>query len=92
MKRFASLILLAALLFAQGALLAHEYDFAIHQHGDDCSTCLHATPLSNAVSGTAMIVVPVVTVHSEFYPLNIAIAPSITISPSARAPPVVSSV
>ena len=93
MKRVSSLFLLAALLFAQGALLAHEYDFAIHQStGDNCHTCLQASPLNHAASGWAIVAVPAVMVRPVYHAPSIRGTSFITIAYSARAPPVVSSV
>ena len=87
MLRFSSLILVAALLFGQAALLEHEYDFAAHKSGDTGRICLHATPLSHAVAGTIVLTVPRVTVRIEFYaPASRAVAVA-GVPYRARAPP-----
>jgi len=92
MKRFSGLFLVMALLLAQSALLEHEYDFAAHKSGDTCSICLHATPLSHAMVGVAMLVVPVMVVRSEFDARETRVATATVIAYRARAPPAASSV
>jgi hypothetical protein len=87
MNRSSSLLLIMALLFAQAALLEHEYDFAAHKSGDTCVTCLHATPLSHAMTGAFALAVPVVAVRTEFYSRDL-VAPTVDgVVYRARAPP-----
>jgi len=87
MNRWSGLFLAAALLFGQMALLEHEYDFAAHKSGDTCVTCLHATPLSHAMTGTVAIAVPVANVRAEFYSRDL-VAPTVDgVVYRARAPP-----
>lgn len=87
MNRWSGLFLAAALLFGQIALLEHEYDFTAHKSGDTCVTCLHATPLSHAMTGTVAIAVPVVNVRTEFYSRDL-VAPTVDgVVYRARAPP-----
>jgi hypothetical protein len=87
MLRLTGLFLVAALLFGQAALLKHEYDFAAHKSGDTCVTCLHATPLSHALSGSIALALPLPVADTEFFvfaPRTMAIA---NLSYRARAPP-----
>jgi hypothetical protein len=87
MKRYSSLFLVIAVLLGQTALLEHEYDFAAHKSGDTCSICLHATPLSHAMVGVAMLAIPVVVVRSEFDARDTRVATATVIAYLARAPP-----
>jgi len=87
MNRWFGMFLAAAILFGQMALLEHEYDFAAHKSGDTCVTCLHATPLSHAMTGTVALAVPVVVVRAEFYSRDL-LAPTVDgVVYRARAPP-----
>lgn len=87
MNRLSSLYLAMVLLFGQNALLEHEYDFTAHSSGDDCLTCLHATPLSHAMVGGAPLALPLVVVHAEFYPFNLQLSAIANRAYRARAPP-----
>jgi hypothetical protein len=87
MLRLSGLFLVAALLFSQAALLDHEYDFAAHKSGDTCVTCLHATPLSHALTGAIALVLPLPIAHTEFHVLDLQIAKLAALAYRARAPP-----
>jgi hypothetical protein len=86
-KRWHSLFLVMALLFAQAALLEHEYDFAAHKSGDTCVTCLHATPLSHAATGASLPALPVAATGSEFQPAASRAVAGGSVAYRARAPP-----
>ena len=91
MHRLSGLALALAILFAQAALLEHEYDFAAHEAGHTCVTCLHATPLSHGISGALAFAVPLFEANTEFHLHTqqlVAIAAS---AYRARAPPVIPS-
>ena len=87
MGRLTGLFLVAALLFGQVALLNHEYDFAAHKSGDTCVTCLHATPLSHALSGTIALALPLFVGNTEFHVLDLQITTIAILAYRARAPP-----
>jgi len=92
MLRFSSLILVAALLFGQAALLEHEYDFAAHKSGDTCVTCLHATPLSHAMAGAQALMLPLPVARTEFLLLDLQVSELAALAYRARAPPSAASV
>lgn len=92
MHRLSGLVFVVALLFGQAALLEHEYDFAAHQAGHTCVTCLHATPLSHGMSGTIALALPLPAANTEFHVLALQIAAIAALAYRARAPPLVSSV
>ena len=90
--RLFGLLLVAAILVGQGALLKHEYNFAAHKAGHTCTICLHATPLSHAMAGSLAIALALPTANTEFHvsaPRIIAIA---QLAYHARAPPSIPSV
>jgi len=92
MGRFTGLFLVAALLFGQAALLDHEYDFAVHKSGHTCVTCLHATPLSHALSGAIALALQLPLADTEFHVLDLQISSIAVLAYRARAPPPFSSV
>jgi hypothetical protein len=90
--RVFGILLVSAVLFGQGALLKHEYNFAAHKAGHTCVICLHATPLSHALGGSLAVALALPIVKTEFYvpaPQIIAIA---QLAYHARAPPSIPSV
>ena len=88
MKHRLSLLMFAtALLFAQAALLHHEYDFAAHKSGDTCVICLHATPLSHGMSGTIALALPLPVAESAFQPPTLRVIAIAALTYWARAPP-----
>jgi hypothetical protein len=87
MPRLSGLLFAAALLFAQAALLEHEYDFAAHEAGHTCVICLHATPLSHGMSGTIALALPLAVADTEFRVLDPQITAIATLAYRARAPP-----
>ncbi|MDZ4262116.1 MAG: hypothetical protein U1B30_07270 [Pseudomonadota bacterium] len=87
MRRLSSLVLALVLLLGQATLLAHEYDFAIHKDGADCSICLHATPLSNAAVGTLLFYFPPADNSAELHPIESQLTLITNSLYRARAPP-----
>lgn len=87
MYRLPSLFLVMVLLLGQAALLEHEYDFAAHQSGDTCTTCLHATPLSHAMVGAVAPALPLSALHTEFQALARQLFAIVSLAYRARAPP-----
>jgi hypothetical protein len=87
MRILPGLLLPALLLCVQLTLLEHEYDFAAHQAGGTCVTCLHATPLSHAMAGAVALAVPRVIIRAEFYPPAARAAAIDGVVYRARAPP-----
>lgn len=89
MLRLSGLLLTFALLFGQVALLDHEYDFAAHQSGDTCVTCLHATPLGHALPGAVALALPLSVPTTEFHVRDLKITSTANLAYRARAPPAV---
>ena len=87
MGRLSSLVLVVAILFAQAALLEHEYDFAAHEGGDTCVKCLHATPLTHGMVGAVPLVLPLPDLNTKFQPLPLQIIAITIRNYRARAPP-----
>jgi hypothetical protein len=80
------------LLFAQAALLHHEYDFAAHKSGETCVTCLHATPLSHGMSGTVALALPLPVIDFKLHVLAILIPAIAALAYRARGPPPITSI
>ena len=87
MYRLPSLFLMMVLLLGQVAVLEHEYDFAAHQSGDTCTICLHATPLSHAMTGAVAVALPVSALHTEFQAPARQLSAIVSLAYRARAPP-----
>ena len=87
MRVLPGLLLSAMLLCVQLTLLEHQYDFAAHKAGSTCVTCLHATPLSHAMTGAIVLAVPRVIIRAEFYPPAVRAVAIAGVVYSARAPP-----
>jgi hypothetical protein len=92
MSRLSSILLVMVILFAQAALLEHEYDFAAHKSGETCVICLHATPLSHGMVGALFMAFPLPIHRTEFHPLDLQIVAVAVRAYRARAPPFVPSV
>ena len=90
--RLTGLLLATALLFAQAALLHHEYDFAIHKAGHTCVTCLHATPLSHGMSGTVALALPLPVLDCEFHVPPLIITAITILAYRARGPPSITTI
>ena len=87
MRRYSGLLLAIALLLGQISLLEHEYDFAAHKAGDTCITCLHASPLGHAVTGSAAFLFPLQRAHDEFSLPELPFSTFVHDAYRARAPP-----
>lgn len=90
--RVFGILLVAALLFGQGALLKHEYSFAAHKAGHTCVICLHATPLSHALGGSLAVALALPIAKTEFYVPSTQIIAIAELAYRARAPPSIPSV
>ncbi len=88
MQNLSGLFLAIILLFAQATLLEHEYDFAVHTSGGNCTFCLHATPLGHAIVGIAFPTLPPSIDHTQFLNLDKQKATIPIVANHARAPPV----
>ncbi len=92
MLRVTGMFLVVALLYGQAALLHHEYDFAAHKAGHTCVICLHATPLSHALSGSIALALSLPIANTEFHFTPPHIITISRLAYRARAPPTITSV
>lgn len=86
MRRFSISVLIAFLLLAQSALLAHELDLAAHADGHACEYCALTGSLDKPVVGTAMAL-SAATAVVEINHVLAAVALSTIARFYARAPP-----